>query len=155
MDLYPDLFPENTWAKLYPSENWNWTKESLSANSMGVKSGVQIRMSAVDNHFQHPVPLVPNTLFARLISEDENSWWAMNGHLVSDDGANIAAAICNRTAIAITDGSFNNSHGILAYIIEGDEPKRICLESMLSWGTWKIKAHHAMNYWDVLGLLQQ
>eukprot|EP00957_Ditylum_brightwellii_P159500 12141244-Ditylum_brightwellii.AAC.1 len=51
--------------------------------------------------------------------------WAMAGIHVDDNGALIAAALKDRTAIAVSDGSYKNNRSAAACTIEGKEHIRL------------------------------
>lgn len=46
--------------------------------------------------------------------------WCVENLVLKDEGVIIADAIRNRTAIAVSDGSFKDTYGTAAWVLEGD-----------------------------------
>ena len=46
--------------------------------------------------------------------------WAVKNWICTDEGARVAAAICQGTAIAVSDGSFKDEFGTASLVLEGN-----------------------------------
>ncbi len=81
-------------------------------------------MSDLAPFHQHIAPLDPTTLFAQSILGHQNSRWETEGNLVSNNDMIIARAIKQKTAIVVTNSSYNGSHSTSDFIIEGQDSQR-------------------------------
>ncbi len=61
--------------------------------------------------------------------------WCVNNVDLSDDGNTIAEAIRNRVAIAVSDGSFKDTYGTAAWVLEGDNTAGRIIGRVISPGT--------------------
>jgi hypothetical protein len=65
-------------------------------------------------------PSPPTSLEETITELPETTMWLIAEHFCNDSGINVANAIRNGTAIAVSNGSFKESFGMAALIIEGD-----------------------------------
>jgi hypothetical protein len=73
-----------------------------------------------------PETPTPTTLLDRLNQLPDDAKWALDHIITMDDGATIATALQNNTALAVSDGSLKLGFGTAAYILEGvDSTNRI------------------------------
>eukprot|EP00957_Ditylum_brightwellii_P210769 15365367-Ditylum_brightwellii.AAC.1 len=70
----------------------------------------------------------PDTLQAALPQQDNPRHWAVKTvqqkQRYQDDGQNVATAIRNGSCRAVTDGSYENTHGTAGFCIHGDDPNK-------------------------------
>jgi hypothetical protein len=67
----------------------------------------------------NPQPIV-NSLQDHLLSMAPNERWCVDTLELSDDGYIIADSIRNSVAIAVSDGSFKDTYGTAAWVLEGE-----------------------------------
>ena len=69
----------------------------------------------------HPIDTNPftNNVWSLLSQRPDSFQWAVSEMSLSDDGIVIAQALIQGTAIAVSNGSFKDSQGTSAFIIEG------------------------------------
>jgi hypothetical protein len=73
-----------------------------------------------------PETPTPTTLLNRLNQLPDDAKWALDHIITMDDGATIATALQNNTALAVSDGSLKLGFGTAAYVLEGiDSNNRI------------------------------
>jgi hypothetical protein len=72
------------------------------------------------------LPLVPETLRARLSLLVADTSWAATQVQLTDEGSAIAAAIRAGTCISLSDGSFKDQHGTAAWVIEAESSVNRC-----------------------------
>ncbi len=76
-------------------------------------------MTGAEDTVQEVPEVNPSNLLERCLVGDIDTRWAMETHVITDNGEEIALAIWRGKAIAMADGSYKNGHGTATYIIEG------------------------------------
>jgi hypothetical protein len=79
--------------------------------------------------------------------------WCVNNVDLSDDGNTIADAIRNRVAIAVSDGSFKDTYGTVAWVLEGDNSAGCIIGRVISPGTGSDQSAYRSKLSGILAIM--